>query len=166
MPFLQTAFLRKRTIPDRDALERAAADLGFDLVLTDFYQPFKSTGYHPCRINGSSSGFQLSFKHAADIAVRNPNLASRIGARDAAMEFRWTGKPGELASVMILCAALVSQFDALVNYNDEKWQSMDDLLGEAADGDRAQVRAARISAKAADDKQPFLAGLWAKLTGR
>src|SRR6516225_1828139 len=114
----QTAFLERKDVPARQALQKAVDALKLKLTLDDGYVPFKSSGYLPCTLDGEDAGFDIRFHDAAELAT-TPELQSQIAGNDAAIAFRWGGDPREYASVMIVCAALAKDFGAIVHVPDD-----------------------------------------------
>lgn len=119
MPRTQTAFLERKDAPSRKALQEAIDGLKFKLALDDGYAPFKTSGYLPCTLEGEDAGFDIRFQDvdAAEVA-KYPALAAQIGARDAAIAFRWSGDVREFASAMIVGAALAKNFGAIIHEPD------------------------------------------------
>ena len=122
MSQLQTAYLKKELIPDRSSLQSAIDSLGFKLKIDSSYVPFESKGFLPCTLNEKDAGFEIYFESASEVVKDFPHLVENIGARDAAISFRWGGNMLECACVLIVSAALAKLFDAVVHYQD------DDLL--------------------------------------
>jgi hypothetical protein len=119
-----TAHLRHADVPARAALQNAIDELKFALSVDDTYVPFETSGYLPCTLNGEDAGFDLRFRSATD-------SSSNIADRDTAMSFKWGGDAREEASALIVCAALVKQFDALVQDDGNVPMSFDQLLAKA-----------------------------------
>lgn len=119
-----TAHLRQTDVPARTALQKAIDGLKFALSVDDTYVPFKTSGYLPCTLNGEDAGFDLRFRTAT-------GSDANIADRDTAMSFKWGGDTREQASALIVCAALVKQFDALVQDDGNVPLSFDHLLAKA-----------------------------------
>lgn len=117
MPRSQTAFLNRKDVPTREALQKAIEGLKFKLTLDDSYVPFKTSGYLPCTLDGEDAGFDIRFQEV-DVQAQSPALQSQIGGRDTAIAFRWSGDVRELASAMIVCAALATSAGAIVHDPD------------------------------------------------
>ncbi len=49
----------------------------------------------------------------------SPALKSSIGDRDTAIGLRWAGDPREQLAALVVCAALVKHFDAIVHEPDQ-----------------------------------------------
>jgi hypothetical protein len=122
MSLLQTAYLEKARVPDRELLAASIRALGFDLVVDDFYQPFECSGFLPCVLSGQMSGFEIYFGLADDALQAFPHRKVEVGGRDCAITFRWGGDMAECACVLIVSAALATSCGAVVHYQD------DDLL--------------------------------------
>lgn len=119
-----TAHLRHADVPARAALQNAIDGLKFALSVDDTYVPFETSGYLPCTLNGEDAGFDLRFRSTTG---SNTDIADR----DTAMSFKWGGDALEEASALIVCAALVKQFDALVQDDGNVPLSFDQLLAKA-----------------------------------
>lgn len=129
---IQTAFVEKSRVPDRTKLEEAIRALGFDLGVDESYQPFVSSGFLPCVLNGKNSGFEIYFDPPDEALKRFPHLKEKIGARNCAIVFRWGGDMAEGACVLIVSAALAKSFGAVVHYEDDDLMySVDQLIEEA-----------------------------------
>jgi hypothetical protein len=132
MSLLQTAYLDRRLVPERDALQAAIDALGFDCKLDAFYVPFKAKGFLPCTLNGDSSGFEIYFEPSTEVLAQFPHLVPTVRSRDAAVTFRWGGDMAECACVLIVSAALAESFSAVVHYHDDDLLfSADELVQEA-----------------------------------
>jgi hypothetical protein len=83
----QIAYLNRKDVPARKALQEAVDQLGFKVTLDDSYAPFKTTGYLPCTLDGEDAGFDMRFQNVA--ADMLPALKSSIGTHDTAILFRW-----------------------------------------------------------------------------
>ncbi|WP_036263758.1 hypothetical protein [Methylocapsa aurea] len=113
MPRSHTAFLNRADAPTRPALQQAIDGLKFKLTLDDAYVPLKTSGYLPCTLDGEDAGFDIRFQDV-DAQSPSPALQSHIGGKDVAIVFRWSGDVRELASAMIVSAALARNFGAMV----------------------------------------------------
>lgn len=112
----QTAFLNRKNVPQRPALQAAIDALGFKLTLDEAYAPFETAGYLPCTLDGEDAGFDIRFQDVA--ANLSPALKAAIADRDAAVGFRWSGDPREQLAALSVCAALAGQFGAVVHEPD------------------------------------------------
>src|SRR5271169_5195292 len=114
----QIAYLNRKDVPARNSLQAAIHQLGFKVALDDSYEPFETSGYLPCTLDGEDAGFDLRFKDVAADLSSTPALQSSMGDRDTAVSCRWGGDPREEVSALIVCAALVRNCDALVQQGD------------------------------------------------
>jgi hypothetical protein len=103
-----SAFLARADVPARKELQKAVDALKLKLTLDDGYVPFETSGYLPGTLDGEDAGFNLRFQ---DVAA---SVKPKVGDKDVAMAFTWGGDPREEASVLIVCAALATNFGALV----------------------------------------------------
>jgi hypothetical protein len=116
MSLQQTAYVARSNVPDRAALQAAVDALGFDCKIDTFYVPFQCSGFLPCVLAGSESGFEIYFEAATDVLSDFPNLTGTVGSRNVAITFRWGGDMSECACVLIVSAALAKTFGAIVHY--------------------------------------------------
>jgi len=119
MSLQQTAYVLRANVPERAALQGAVDALGFDCKVDTFYVPFQCSGFLPCVLVGSNSGFEIYFEPAADVLSDFAHLAGTVGNRDVAITFRWGGDMSECACVLIVSAALAKTFGAIVHYEDD-----------------------------------------------
>ncbi len=132
MSLQQTAYLLRANVPDRAALQAAIDTLGFDCKIDAAYVPFQCSGFLPCVLAGTESGFEIYFESAADVFTDFQHLAQAVGSRDVAITFRWGGDMSECACVLIVSAALAKSFGAIVHYQDDDMLcSADQLVAEA-----------------------------------
>ena len=132
MSLQQTAYLLRANVPDRPALQAAVDALGFDCKIDAFYVPFQCSGFLPCVLAGSESGFEIYFESAAEVFSDFQHLAQTVGSRDIAITFRWGGDMAECACVLIVSAAFATSFGAIVHYQDDDLvQSGEQLVQEA-----------------------------------
>jgi hypothetical protein len=132
MSLQQTTYVARANVPDRSALQGAVDALGFDCKIDTFYVPFHCSGFLPCVLAGSESGFEIYFEAAADVLSAFPNLAGTVGSRDVAITFRWGGDMSECACVLILSAALAKTCGAIVHYQDVDMVYSDEQLVDKA----------------------------------
>ena len=126
MPRSYSAFLTRSDVPARKALQQAVDGLKLKLLLDDAYVPFETSGYVPCTFDGEDAGFDMRFQDV------DANLRARVGDKDVAIAFRWGGDPREEASVLIVCAALAKNFDALVYEPDaDVLHAADEVVAKA-----------------------------------
>jgi hypothetical protein len=132
MSLQQTAYIARANVPDRAALQAAVDALGFDCKIDAFYVPFECSGFLPCVLAGTESGFEIYFDSAADVLSDFPQLKERVGNRDVAITFRWGGDMAECACVLIVSAALAKATGAIVHYQDDDMlYSTEQLVEEA-----------------------------------
>jgi len=118
-----TAFLKRERIPLRAPLQAAIQALGFKLTLEDDYEPFVTSGYLPCTLDGEDAGLTLRF-----------DANTEVDGKDSALTLQWSGDPREQVSVMMIAAALAHGFDAVVRDADNVVKSADELIASAKKG--------------------------------
>lgn len=132
MSLLQTAYVFRQSVPDRELLQAAIDSLGFDCKVDASYVPFESTGFLTCTLNGNGSGFEIFFEPSAEALNEFPELAEAVGSREIGITFRWGGDMAECACVLIVSAALAKSFGAVVHYQDDNLlYSAEQLVEEA-----------------------------------
>lgn len=130
--------MRRDRVPSHSQLQAAIDATGFPLVLDTFYQPFESSGFHPCKLGDSESGFEVLWQPIEEIHEAWPILRDVIQDRDVCLSLIWHGDMAECASVLIVSAALARAFDAVVFYQDDGvLYTADQLMDEA----RAAIQA-------------------------
>lgn len=126
----QIAYLNRKDVPTRKALQAAIKELGFKLTLDDSYEPFETSGYLPCTLDGEDAGFDLRFQDVEEGV--SPSLQAALGGRDVAMKLRWSGDPREELAAFAVCAALAGRFAAVIHEPEkDKLLSLEALLGKA-----------------------------------
>jgi hypothetical protein len=122
----QSAFLLRKDVPDRQALQKSIDALKFKVTLDDGYVPFESSGYLPCTYDGEDAGFTIKFHN---LLPHTPALQGQLGERDTVIDFKWSGDVREYVSAMAVCAALAKDFGAIVHDPDgDKVYSADQLV--------------------------------------
>jgi hypothetical protein len=132
MPRAITIYLKATDVPTRKVLQKAVDQLKLGLTLDEAYTPFEMAGYLPCILNGEDAGFDMWFRnHPSEFPASAASLP-QIGNRDVAIVCKWGGDPREAASALIVCAALVKDFDAIAQEgHGDKLLSFDELLAKA-----------------------------------
>jgi hypothetical protein len=126
------AFLAETQVPDRERLQAALADLGFDLFIHVTYRPFHSSGFLPCVLKGKRAGFEISFDSAGLALARFPRLRPAAGGRDWAISLRYGEDLFDGACALMCAAALANRCEALVYFAlDDRVGGAGQLLGEA-----------------------------------
>ena len=125
-----TAYLKRSDVPERAALQQAIDALKFKATLDADYAPFETSGYLPCTLDGEDAGFDLRFRNvAADLP---PTVQAGLSGRDVALALKWSGDPREEMAALVFCAALVGNFDAVVQEGDaDGFLSTEQLIAKA-----------------------------------
>jgi hypothetical protein len=132
MPKLLTAFLERSRVPNREQLQAAVTDLGFDLFIHVTYRPFQSSGFLPCVLQGRRAGFAIAFDTPGMTLLNFPRLETEIGARDCVITLQWGEDMSDCACALIIAATLAQSFDAIVHYKtDDLICPADRLIGDA-----------------------------------
>jgi hypothetical protein len=132
-----TAYLNRKDVPARNALQHAVDQLGFNLKLDESYAPGTTAAYLPCTLDGEDAGFDIRFHEiGADVSSV---VKSAIEARDQAISFRWASDPREELAALAVCAALVKQFGAVVHEPDKDQLLPFDQLIAMAKGAQASL---------------------------
>lgn len=109
-----TAYLKRDKVPERKPLQQAIDAFMFALRLDEAYAPFETRGYLPCTLDGEDAGFDLRF---GTVPAEGSDAAD-LGGRDTTVSLKWSGDPREEAAALLVCAALVKRFDAVVHAGD------------------------------------------------
>jgi hypothetical protein len=132
MSLSQIAYLTTTSVPQWQALQASIDALGFDCKLDENFVPFESKGFLQCNLGGKLAGFEVYFEPSDKHLPEALQVLNVIQSREVAIVFCWGGRMSECASVLIVCAALAKDFDAVVYYaDDELLYSADQLQAEA-----------------------------------
>jgi hypothetical protein len=124
----QSAYLARKDVPARQALQQAIDALKFKVTLDDGYVPFETSGYLPCTFDGEDAGFTIKFH---ETLPQTPALQAQLGERNVAIDFKWSGDVREFVSAMAVSAALAKSFGALVHDPDgDKIYTADQLIAK------------------------------------
>jgi hypothetical protein len=130
----QYAFLKKSNIPTQAALQNAIDTLGFDLKIDPALDLLNDTGFSPCVLTGISEvGFELWCENSADVTEDDEEFRQLAGENDSCLTLTWGGRSKDLACAMIVSCALVKDFGAVVSYEGDAPDSLDDMLGVTAE---------------------------------
>ncbi len=131
----QSAFLFRKDVPERAALQKAIDALKLKVTLDDGYVPFESSGYLPCTLDGEDAGFTIRFHDVDADLSKAPALQAALDGRDVAIDFKWSGDMREKVSAFAVCAALAKDFGAVVHDPDgDRILTGDKLAGTAREG--------------------------------
>jgi hypothetical protein len=125
----QFAFIQRQSVPDRATLQASLDRLGFDLQLNPDFTPFDDSGFLPFTLNGSEGpGFEIHYSEAQDVVGDDEGFAAIAGGRDYCITMTWGGRMKDLACVMMVSCALAQDFGAVVSYEGEEPQPLDEML--------------------------------------
>ncbi len=125
----QFAFIPRSRVPQRDALQASVDRLGFDLKLHPDFTPFDDSGFLPFTLNGyEGPGFEIHYSAAQDVVGDDDDFAAMADGRDYCITMTWGGRMKDLACVMMVSCALARDFDAVVSYEGEEPQPLEDML--------------------------------------
>jgi hypothetical protein len=123
------AFVNRSEIPSGEAWRQALAALGLPLELDPELDPLSDTGFSPCTLRGSATGFEIFLENAGDLD--RPDAAAHF---DSAIVFRWGSDLAECASALGAAAALRRAANAFVYYPaDDMAYSDESLLSDFRD---------------------------------
>lgn len=132
MSVSQSVILEKSRVPDHASLQKSIDALGFDMKVDKSFRPFESDGFLPCQIDGKPAGFEILWEEAGDLLATWPGLKDAIGERDTVITLTTHSDMRELASALILSAALVRNFDGVSFCQDDEILSSHEELMEQA----------------------------------
>lgn len=127
----QFVFFKRAKLHNTKDLQASICRQNFDLVLNHNFDLFHDQGFYPCMLNGANGmGFELFFQstHSFLNENYNPDIKQLIGSNDALLGLSWGGSFKDCACVMMVCAALVKDFDATVSYECDDSESLESLL--------------------------------------
>lgn len=128
----QLVFIDRSRIPDRAALQSSIDDLGFDLQLDPDYTPFADAGFSPCIIGGREGfGFEVYYSPADEVVAESAELAAIAAGRDYCVQLVWHGSMNDLACAMIVSAALARDHDAVVSYEGQPPEAVEQIVAAA-----------------------------------
>lgn len=132
MSNIQYAFIQSQRAPDRTLLQASIDALGFDLKLGPEYVPFEDCSFVPVVLQGQAGhGLDIQFLRTEELVASDEIDARLVAGRDRCISMAWHGSMKDLASVMIVSAALAKDFGAVVCYAGEPPESLADLLAAA-----------------------------------
>jgi len=121
------AYLRRHDVPTRDRWQAAIDECGFELRLHEGLQPLESSGFVPCELDGTDSGFEIRFERSPEPLADHP-VHSDMG--DCCVAFSWSSSIDESACALIASYALAKAFGAVVSYEGGAPWSLERLLVE------------------------------------
>lgn len=125
----QYAFIRRSSVPGREALQASINALGFDLKLHPEFGPNTDSGFLPFTLNGEEGpGFEVFYEGTEELSSGDEDFQSLAGGRDYCISMVWRGSMKDLACVMIVSCALTKDFDAVVSYEGEPPDSLANML--------------------------------------
>jgi hypothetical protein len=125
----QFAFLKRSSVPSRDALQASIKALGFGLTLHPEFTPFEDEGFSPCIFNGIADvGFEVFYEPASDIIEDDEDLQEIAGDNDFCISMVWRSSMKDYACVMIVSCALAKDFGAVISYEGEKAEQLETLI--------------------------------------
>lgn len=126
----QYAFIDRARLPTRDALQASITALGFDLALYPGFTLPEFSGFLPCTLEGEEGpGFEVFCEDAAEITGDEADLVAMAAGRDFCIGLVWRSSMKDLACVLIVSCALAKDFGAIVSYELESPQPLDEMLG-------------------------------------
>lgn len=130
----QFAFINRNQVPDRKSLQAAIDQLGFDLQLHPDFTPFEDSGFSPCTFKGvEGAGFEISYDEAAELIDEDEELAALADGKDYCISLEWHSSMKDLACAMIVSTALAKYFDAIISYEGDEPESIEELLEGTAE---------------------------------
>lgn len=130
----QFAFIDKESVPNRDQLQKAINDLGFDLKLDPEFTPFDDEGFSPCVLNGESDvGFEIYYEPSEDILEDDDEFKTIANGKNFCISMCWGGSLKDCACVMIVSSALAKDFGAIVSYQGEDPEPLEKMISDSHD---------------------------------
>lgn len=125
----QFAFLMKEKVPDRVALQASIDALGFNLQLHSEFTPFEDEGFSPCNLDSNDGvGFEIFYEPASDIVEDDEEFQDIVGDKDYCISMCWGGEMADCASVLVVSCALAKDFDAIISYEGEEPEPLEQMI--------------------------------------
>lgn len=125
----QFAYLEQDRLPGRAALQTAIDALGYDLQLYPGLDLRSDAGFSPCVFNGVPDvGFELETGTVAEVAGDDEEVLAIAGDKDLSISMTWRSSMKDCAAVMIVSCALQKDFGAVISYESEEPQPLEDVL--------------------------------------
>jgi hypothetical protein len=119
------AFMDKSKVPTREAWQKAIADCGFDLLLDPEMKPMEDSAFSPCTLLGKRSGVEIYYEDDPEFLGE---FSSIHQGRNLCISFRWGGAMDECACASIASYALAKYFGAIVSYEGEDPNTLEELF--------------------------------------
>ena len=123
----QYAFIHKNAVPTREEWQSAIDAAGFDLQLDPELRPFEDSGFSPCRLFGSGTGFEIYYDGSRETIDEFSEISD---GRDFCISFRWGASFAEGAAAMIASYVLAASFGAIVSYEGDDPEDLTTLLAQ------------------------------------
>ncbi len=137
----QYVFIERAKVPDRSTLQASIDSMGFDLKLHPELNLLEDEGFSPCVLEGTADvGFELMPMTAEDAAGGDKDFLALAGGRDHCLTFSWRGSMKDCAVVMVVSCALAKDAGAIVSYEGEPPEPLENLV-EGAKGVVEDARA-------------------------
>ena len=108
--------------------------LGYDLKLDSEFEIRNFEGFLPCVLNGYPDiGFEFYCENAETVIKDDPSFKDLMNAKDTCISLTWGGSFKDYAAVLIICCALAKSADAVISYEGEAPETLDNLLDAVDD---------------------------------
>jgi hypothetical protein len=101
-------FLKKSDLPVVSIWQRSIGDSGLLVDLDLIFDPTKDSGFVPCKLRGSGTGFEYFLSPIDDIASSYPDLKEVVQPYDSAATFSWGSRLDECAVALVAAATLAA----------------------------------------------------------
>jgi hypothetical protein len=115
-------------VPSREEWQKTIDGLGYNLQLWPTLEPFKSSGFVPCKLNGIDGGFEISYEEISSYNKLFPHLKEKLKDYDYCITFTWGSSMIEGACVLIASLALLKACNAFIYYPNDNLISTEDSL--------------------------------------
>ena len=100
-----------------------------DLKVHPDFTPFSDSGFSPFVLNGEvGPGFEIFYQPTDDVVGGDKAFRALAEGRDHCISMSWRGSMKDLACVMIVSCALTKDFGAIVSYEGDDPEPLDDML--------------------------------------
>lgn len=131
----QFAFLKKENVPNKEKWQSSIDSFGFKIKLQvdPELEPFEDEGFSPCVWGDTEDdvGFEIFYEPSADIHDGDEELKALIGDNDYCISMGWHGSMKDCAAVMIASCALAKDFGAVISYEGNPADPLEELINGA-----------------------------------
>ena len=107
-------FLNRVAVPAADTWQDAICQADLPVEFGATFDPLNDSGFAPCTLEASGTGFEYSLSEREDIASVYPDLGQQVLRYDSVISFSWSSNLRECAAAMIAAGVLTSLSSGLL----------------------------------------------------